>query len=415
MTSLAKAGSAVMRDRASATFAQQLGGLGRGVFAVLRRVHPLIATRRFGVVTRAQDVREVLGDFVHFTVPFYERKMTAISGPFILGLDDTPLYRRDHAALRAAIRPEDVPGLATATLTIARERLAAADDRIDIVTGLVEPTVDRVIAEYFGTPGPDTATQVRWSRSIFEDIFLNVANRQAPHQRALADAAQMRPHLDAQIAARRATLTAGGNAPDDVLTRLLNHRPLDGGLHDISVRHNLIGLIAGWIPTVSKAFACAIDELLGRPDQLGRAQQAARAGDHARVGAYLFEALRFRPQTWALLRTCAADCTVAAGTRRATEFRAGSTVLVATQSAMFDRQAFPSPGKFRADRPFDDYLHFGHGLHTCFGREINRVHLPALAVALLEGATIARAPGEAGEMTWDGPYPASLTVSWSRR
>jgi cytochrome P450 len=80
---------------------------------------------------------------------------------------------------------------------------------------------------------------------------------------------------------------------------------------------------------------------------------------------------------------------------------------------MFDRRTFPSPGEFRADRPFDDYLHFGHGLHTCFGREINRVHLPALAVALLEGAAITRAPGEAGEMTWDGPYPASLTVSRS--
>jgi cytochrome P450 len=400
-----------VRERASSTFTEQLTDRSRFVLAAVRRLCPLVATRRFGLVTRADDVREVLADDVHFTVPFYNRKMSAISGPFILGLDDTPLYRRDHAALRAAMRAEDIPVLADATLAAARERVAGARGPIDVVSEFAEPVIDRVIAEYFGTPGPDTATQVRWARSIFRDIFLNVTDSAGPHEQALADAAEMRPHLDAQIAARRAAIAAGEDVPDDVLTRLLNHRPADGGLHDIAIRHNLIGLVAGWIPTVSKAFACAIEELLERPNELTRAQQAARAGDHALVGAYLFEALRFRPQTWALLRYCSSDWTVAAGTRRATRFHAGSTVLIATQSAMFDPAAFPKPEEFRTDRPFDDYLHFGHGLHTCFGRQINRVHLPALAAALLEGPDIRRAPGDAGQMTHDGPYPASLFVS----
>jgi cytochrome P450 len=403
----------VVHERASSAFAQQLTDRSRWLLAVVRRLRPLVATRRFGLVTRADDVREVLGDDVHFTVPFYNRKMTAISGPFILGLDDTPLYRRDHAALRNAIRSDDIAFLRDATLAAAREQMAGADGQIDIVVQFAEPAIDRVITEYFGTPGPNTATQVRWARSIFRDIFLNVTDSAGPHERALADAAEMRPHLDAQIAARRAAIASGRDVPDDVLTRLLNQPPVDGGLHDIAIRHNLIGLIAGWIPTVSKAFACAIEELLDRPDELARAQQAARAGDDALVGAYLFEALRFRPQTWALLRYCSSDSTVAAGTRRATRFRAGSTVLVATQSAMFDPAAFSKPEEFRIDRPFDDYLHFGHGLHTCFGRQINHVHLPALAMGLLEGPDIRRATGEAGQMTYDGPYPASLSVSLS--
>jgi cytochrome P450 len=396
-----------VQDRASSTFAAQLTDRSRWVLAAVRRLRPLIATRRFGLVTRADDVREVLADDVHFTVPFYNRKMTAISGPFILGLDDTPLYRRDHAALRAAMRADDIPFLRDTTLAAARERMTAAAGRIDVVSEFVEPVVDRVIAQYFGTPGPDTATQVRWSRSIFRDIFLNVTDTAGPHEQALADAAEMRPHLDAQIAARRATITAS----DDVLTRLLTHRPADGGLHDIAIRHNLIGLIAGWIPTVSKAFTCVIEELLERPDELAGAQQAARSGDQALVSAYLFEALRFRPQTWALLRHCASDWIVAAGTRRETTFRGGSTVLIATQSAMFDPAAFPQPETFRLDRAFEDYLHFGRGLHTCFGREINRVLLPALAIALLEGADLRRAPGEPGQLSYEGPYPASLNVS----
>jgi cytochrome P450 len=404
---------ASLEQRISSAISEQLGEHSREVFAVVRRLRPLIATQRFGLVTRADDVRDVLADYEHFGVPNYNTKMTDMSGPFILGLDNTPLYKRDHAALRAAIRRDDVPALASATLTAARERVAAADGQLDVVREFVDPTVDRMAADYFGTPGPDTATQLRWSKVIFQDVFLNVTNSAKPHERALEAAAQWRPHLDAQIAARRAAIEAAESVPDDVLTRLLRDPPTQGGLHAIAMRHNLIGLIAGWIPTVSKAFTSAIEELLRRPQELEQTQAAARAGDQESVGSYLFEALRFRPQTWALVRTCTADQVVARGTRRATTFHAGCTVLVTTQSAMFDPRAFPSPNAFRPDRPFDSYLHFGHGLHTCFGREINRVHLPALATALLEGPRIERAPGGPGRLTWEGTYPKSLTVRFA--
>lgn len=403
-------------DRAKAeaggALSRLLGDKSGLILALLRRLRPIVVTRRFAAVTLAEDVREVLRDHQHFTVAMYEPRMMAITGPFILGLDDTPLYRRDHAALRAAIRPDDLPRVADATLAAARERVAATvDGQIDVVSQLADPAIDRVISGYFGTPGPDTQTQLRWSRSLFEEIFLNVGDRAAVRERAHADAAEMRPHLDALIARRRAALDSGADVPDDVLTRLLRHQPSEGGLHDIAIRHNLIGLITGWIPTVSKAFALAIDELLRRPAELEQAQRAARAGNHDLVAAYVFEALRFRPQTWAVLRVSAAAHTVASGTRRATEIPAGARVLVATQSAMFDRRAVAAPRKFRVDRPWSDYLHFGDGLHTCFGLQINRVHLPALATALLERPHLQRAPGADGRLRWRGPYPSRLTVS----
>jgi cytochrome P450 len=383
----------------------------RPVLAVLRRVRPIVAIGNNAMVTRADDVRAVLRDHEHFTVSHYAPKMTAASGPFILGLDATELYRRDHAALRAAIRAEDVPALADATLSAARERVAAAGPRIDVVSQLADPVIDAVMSTYLGTPGPDTATQLRWARNIFQDVFLNVANGAAVHGRALADASDMREHLDRLIAERRAQIEGGEPVPDDVLSRLLRAMPAHGGLHDIAIRHNFIGLIAGWIPTVSKAFALVVEELLRRPRELAGAQRAARDGDQALVGAYVFEALRFRPQTWALLRICGADQTIAPGTRRATKIREGGRVLVATQSAMFDPRAVETPGQFRVDRPWSTYLHFGDGLHTCFGLEINRVHLPALATALLEGAPIARLSGVDGALRNEGPYPSSLGVS----
>ena len=72
------------------------------IFALLRRVRPIVSLRRYALVTRHADVREVLADHHAFTVARYAPTMEAITGPFILGLDDTPLYRHDDAALRAA-------------------------------------------------------------------------------------------------------------------------------------------------------------------------------------------------------------------------------------------------------------------------------------------------------------------------
>jgi cytochrome P450 len=401
-----------VKESVTALLVRRIGDNSGRILAPLRRYKPIVCIGgRYGLVTRADDVREVLGDHEHFTVSHYEPKMEEITGPFILGLDDTPLYKRDDAALNAVIRGEDLPRIADATLAAGRELMAAANGRLDVVAEFADPAIDQVITGYFGTPGPDTATQLRWARNLFEHIFLNVSDKPRVRARALDDAGQMRPHIDALIAARRTAMAAGDELPDDVLTRLLRHKPDEGGLHDIAIRHNLIGLIAGWIPTVSKAFAVAVEELLDRPEELERAQQAARDGERDLVAAYVFEALRFRPQTWALLRICGADHTVAAGTERATLMREGAKVLVATQSAMFDERAVTAPNEFRVDRPWDDYLHFGSGLHTCFGLQINRVHIPALATALLEGPRITRAPGDAGKLQFDGPYPSGLGVS----
>lgn len=379
-------------------------------FVELRRHRPIFSVGRLTIVTLAEDVREVLDDHEHFTVALYEEKMPGLTGPFILGLDDTPQYRYEHAALRAAIRADDLTLLWEIVLAAARSHISGrANGEIDVVSDLADPVLDHVVARYLGTPGTDTAMQLRWSRSVFEEIFVNVTNLPAVRERATAEAAEARPHFGALVADRKAALEAGADVPDDVLTRLLRAQPHEGGLHDLAIRRNLMGLVAAWIPTASKAFALVVEELLRRPAELETAQQAAREGDRDLVAAHVFEALRFRPHNWGVLRHCTADRRVAAGTARETTIRGGDTVVAATQSAMFDEAAVSAPHEFRVDRPWEEYMHFGHGLHACFGQAINRVQLPALATALLEGPPLRRA--DSGELHWDGPFPAGLRVS----
>jgi cytochrome P450 len=381
-------------------------------FGAMRRLHPIVSLGATTIVALNEDVKEVLGDPARFTTHLYQSKMEAVTGPFILSLDDTPLYRHDHAALdRAGIR-EDLPRLAGAMYRVANQLVSAhrAHGEIDVVSQLAQPALDRIIADYIGTPGPDTATQLRWAHNVFQELFINGRNERI-RERALADAAQWRPHLDGLIEARKQQLKAHGNVPDDVLTRLLRYQ--DEGqphLHDIAIRHNILGTITGWIPTISNAFARVIDELLHRDEELDRAQEAARAGDRELVSAYVFEASRFRPQNFALLRYAPKATTIAAGTNRETKVPAGSTIFAATLSAMHDETAIHEPGEFRIDRPWSDYMLFGHGLHSCYGEQIVRAQLPALATALLEGPKLKRAHGHNGRLRFRGPFPSGLTV-----
>src|SRR5829696_8147617 len=138
-----------IKESATATLIRRLGDNSGRILAPLRRYRPIVAVGPYGLVTRADDVREVLADHEHFTVSHYEPKMEEITGPFILGLDDTPLYRRDNAALNAAIRPDDLPRITEATLAAGRARMAAADGGIDVVAEFADPAIDEVIAGYF--------------------------------------------------------------------------------------------------------------------------------------------------------------------------------------------------------------------------------------------------------------------------
>lgn len=402
------------KDRAIEAVSEAVGSVADRTagetFAQLRRHDPIFTAGPTTVVTLNEDVREVLGDPARFTVGLYGPKMTAITGPFILGIDDTPLYHHDHAAMDRAVTREDLPRLGNAMYEAARDLVAPnlPDGQIDVVSELAAPALDRIVGDYFGTPGPDNT---RWAHNVFYELFINVGNLPTIRELALADAAQWRPHLDRQIEARKAQMAAGEDVPDDVLTRLLRYQSEDEpNFHDIAIRHNILGNMTGWLPTISNAFARVVEELLEREDELAGAQAAARAGDRELVGAYAFEASRFRPQNFALLRLVPEDTTIAAGTERETKVKAGSTVFAATLSAMHDETAIDSPDEFRVDRPWSDYMLFGHGMHTCYGQQIVRAQLPALAAALLEGPRIERAHGDAGKLRFDGPFPSGLTV-----
>ncbi|NLE86582.1 MAG: cytochrome P450 [Myxococcales bacterium] len=386
----------------------------RQAFAYLRRHYPILVLPRFAVVTRYDDVKDVLARDEDFGVTeVYAERMERTSGPFILGMERTARYEREAAWLRGAVHDDDVARVRHLTRGYVADALEAARRasrgdvvELDLVARLTRRIPVLLIRDYFGVPVADEAQMMRWMRATFWELFLNLTNDRGVRRAAEEAAAELNPYLEQVIAARAQEL-ADGDDRDDFLSRLIRTRASFGEtpFSDFDVRRNLAGVIIGAVDTLNKAGAQLVAELLRRPEQLAAAQRAARADDLDLVSRYAFEALRYDPLNPILLRVCRRDTFLAPGTPREASIAAGTTVCVATQSAMFDPERFERPEEFRVDRPYESYLLFGDGQHRCFGEAFNRVILPELLLALLRLPQLRRPRGRRGMMTFEGPFP----------
>ena len=379
------------------------------VFAVLRRIQPVLIVKGVALITRFADVQDVLTRDDVFAVT-YGTKMRVVTGgeDFFLGMANSPDYERDTAHMRTLIRRSDIPAIILPFVAVTAERLVAqSHGTLEVVSQLTLPVPALMVAAYYGCEPTSLQDLQSWASTIFQYLFTDLTNDPVVDAAARAASASTRAWLDAAIAKQKAAPTPG----DTVLNRSLALQQTGvPGMDDITIRNNLLGILTGAIPTTSKCCAQALDELLKRPDMLAAAQAAAVANDDATFSQYVLEALRFNPNNPGVFRVAAEDYVVAKGTPHATLVPKGTSVLAATQSAMFDDTVVDSPNDFRIDRPGYIYMHWGVGLHTCFGQYINQVQIPAILKPLLQRKNLRRADGPAGTLQFTGPFPSSLSV-----
>jgi cytochrome P450 len=386
------------------------------LFAELRANRPTLVTPGLCVVTRAPDVREVLANDRVFTVRPYTARMERTTGAFILGMSRDGQYDRELAALHLASDRADVANVAAIAQKSAERIVKDAEPagRLNLAEGYARRVAYRVIADYYGVPGPDEPTMCSWIRILFRDIFLNLGNDPAIIAAAKTAADGLKAYLVPLIAALRGK-PATAKAGDDVLSRLADLRiGNQPALDEDGVLRNIGGTIVGALETVNKAFVQAFDQLLERPDALQAARVAATAGDEANVLGALMEAMRFRPQNPFLYRLCEEPYTLARGTNREAEVPVGTLVFAATASAMVDAASVPAPDEFRLGRPPETYLFFGHSSHVCLGLFVAPVEFRELMKPLLRLKGLRRAAGDDGQLRFDGPYPTSLWVEWDK-
>ena len=385
--------------------AQWLGSNAKVLFNELRTEEPIFASPGTVIVTRHADVNEVLLRNDVFVESIYTPRMQRLSTDFFLGMPNTPQYEREVSIMRLAANRGDLSAIKK---FVEHESKLAVDNatagHIDLVADLSRLVPAHFIEWYLGVTGPDTKTLQSWMRVMFWDLFANLRNDSEVINNANQAAKALKDHLTESIQARAEDIKLGNTVPDDVLSRLLQIAGNTAFILDYdSIRRNLSGVAVGAVDTTSECVVNILLELFNRPEQFAAAKSAASSGES--LDGFVRECLRFRPQHPLLYRVCAKETTIARGTERETSIPAGTVVLSAVLSAMFDDTVVDSPETFMLDRPSNDYLLFGKGQHVCFGAHINMVQIPEICRSVLRLPGLRPAEGESGEVQYDGPFP----------
>lgn len=378
-------------------------------FSALRRFKPIATIGKLTLTSRHDDVREVFASDSKFGV-VYQPKLDVIMGgePFFLGMGDSSRYQRDTDAMRKVVRLSDLPGLARDVERRAEEIVVASGGRIEVVDQLTRDVTFGFLAKYFGIPEPANGSLEVWATRLFEFQFADGGDDPGLRREVDVIAPALRAHIDHAIAERRQDA-----AKDDVLSRCLALQAAgENGFSNVEIRTALMGFIVGGPPQPPMVVPQAMEQLLRRPQALARAQAAASAGDDETLRRYVFEAMRFDPLAPGLPRKALDDVVLARGMPHETQVKRGTQVLAAFASAMMDPRRVANPRVFDPNRPECDYLHFGFGLHECFGRHINRATLHLMLKPLLKRSGLRRAAGSEGRLRKRGPFAERLVVEF---
>jgi cytochrome P450 len=345
-------------------------------------------------VTRAADFHAVIERQAEFEVVYGPRMRMLTGGrDFFLGMQDGPEYRRDTDAMRSIVKPDDLVPVMEMARAEAADALAGLE--VDLPPALSARIPALMVQQYFGVE-METEQLIADATVMFHFLFSDLGADPAVTAAAMAAKDRVNAAIDASAASAR---------PGTLLARAVEAGKAGSTAFDADgIRANIIGILIGAIPTLSKASCLAVEELLRRPQALEGARAAAQAGDEARVADHLWEALRFNPVNPILYRRAAKDTHISD-----TPVAANTMVLAANLSAMFDEAVVETPTRFIAGRPWGVYALWGEGLHLCWGDRINKAILPAMLTPLLAKPGLRQLAAPDGQGT---PFPRHYRLAW---
>jgi cytochrome P450 len=384
------------------------------LFILVRRFWPIFTLpfTKMVMVTRFDDVKDVLGNDSVFPVPWGDKVKALNGGPnFILGMQAGADYWRYQKQVMQVFTRDDVHRVvAPMAARLSAEIINRSGGRLDAIQDFITRVPTLICKHYYGVPiAPQQEVDFgHWAIAMSTFMFGDPTDSPALRRVGLAAGDLMRPFIDGAIAEAKTTPATG-----PVLARMIDlQRNGHDGFTDEVIRTILIGMISGFVPTNTMAAGNMLDMLFERPDFLAQARAAALAGDDDLLKRCLFEVMRFKPLNPGPFRFCAQDYTIAEGSLRAKRVRAGTPILAGTFSAMFDARRVKAPFKFDSDRPATDYMLFGSGLHWCTGYFIAAAQITQTLKALLVKNGLRRAKGKEGKLQMLGPFPEHLIVEF---
>ncbi len=418
-------------------------------FKQLRARRPVLQTPECTLVAMFTDVRDMLQMPKIFTVDLYKPKM-GVTGPndgFLMAHDEDALHYREKSLMQGMLNRDDLPRVRKMVAETGKKILGEAGGNIELVNEYCRMVPVHLVQDYFGLDGIDREDLIRWSYWNQYDAFNNQpfnmnSDQESSEIIALHDKAS--EELVAYIAVlmvRKVVRLKVMNAIYLLLSPVqkLIYRILGMALperHDVMVMRmlqskfakevdfpltrvglNAGGLLIGAIETTSQAVAQVVEYFIDNPVLLRTARDKAQQDDTAAFDAMVWEALRFVPIRPDIFRLAASDYTIAKGTERETEIKAGTIVRLLVHSAMFDPFAYENPDSFNPDRNFYHNFVFGFGSHDCLGKYVGMEMVPEMVrqVVLLDDLE------SDGKISYrnqqfpdrDGPFPEEYQVTWS--
>lgn len=324
------------------------------------------------LVSRFDDVREVLSDPVRFSSSAQVRSMGGSSGSNlsdeeraklragILLLHDPP----EHTRLRRMIAPQFTahrmrrlePRIAE-IVESALDDLERAGKPADLVPHFGWPVPLLVICELLGVPESDRAELNARSARLL-DLSLPMEEHLAVHK-------ENRDYMAALVA--RAQAEPGENLIG-MLVR--EHR---GDLSTAELVGVAVQVMIAGHETTTNMLGLSILALLRHPDQL-----AMLRDNPTLVKPAVDELLRFLSIVHATARTTTTEVEIAGHT-----IPEGSPILTSFPAANRDPACIDDPDRLDITRGTTGHVAFGHGVHHCLGAPLARMELRIALPALL--------------------------------
>jgi cytochrome P450 len=231
--------------------------------------------------------------------------------------------------------------------------------QIDIVDDFAYPFPVAVICRLLGVPHEDEPRFNVWVEALVnaETDISGIQARADIHQyiAGLADA-------------RR------GQPGDDILSGLVTDDGPEGRMSEADVIDTGILLLVAGHETTVNLIANGTLTLLRHPDVLQRLRREPEL-----IISLVEELLRYEPPVhFPLVRFALADITIAG-----TTIPKGAPVILALAAGNRDPNRFPDPDRFIPDRPDNQHLGFGSGIHNCFGAPLARLETQIALTALV--------------------------------
>ncbi|MGW4562196.1 cytochrome P450 [Streptomyces sp. NPDC004561] len=340
--------------------------------------YPLYAELRETPVARQEDGSYVVSTYDELTgllhdphlssdvrnlshpMPTHEGETT----PAFINLDPPEHDRLRRMAMRH-FGPPHTPGLVTGLegdLTATVSGLIddfAGKEQIDIVDDFAYPFPVTVICHLLGVPREDEPRFHLWVDALVNSIDYNPkTDPKEKLENGLQARKDLRQYLGGLLEQRH------GRPGEDLLARMANDDGPDGRMTDeeIIATANLL-LIAGHETTVN-LITNGMLTLLRHPEVLQRLRN-----DPDMVVPLVEELLRYEPPVHIIpWRAAYSDVTVAD-----TVIPKGSQIMLMLASGSRDPNHFRDPDRFDPDRPDNQHLGFGSGIHLCFGGPLARL------------------------------------------